>query len=89
MWFTWCGGSYSTEDLKQALAMLLRPDLGENDLLGQAFANPWSSANQQLCDADGLLLLTILAASQASQEVTPCMCQSKICSGMTQAVWDG
>ena len=65
--FKWCGGQYSQTDLKEALAVLLSPDLHRHQLLAQQWGDPYQRATWSLLSPHAQLLLDKLAEVSACQ----------------------
>lgn len=65
--FRWCGGQYCQTDLKEALAVLLSPDLRSHQLLAQQWEDPYQRAPWGLLRPHGQLLLDKLAEVSACQ----------------------
>ena len=65
--FEWCGVRYSQFDLKEALAVLLSPDLQSHELLAQQWDDPYQPATWSLLSPHGQLLLDKLGEVSACQ----------------------
>jgi len=68
--FEWCGAQYLWEDLREALVVLLSPDVAPHQLLPEQYEDPFRASTWALCNSSCQTLLGTLASSAAAAGVS-------------------
>ncbi len=68
--FEWYGAQYLWEDLQEALAMLLSPDVVSCQLLPEQYEDPFSASTWALCNSSCQMLLGTLASAATAVGVS-------------------
>ncbi len=63
--FEWCGAQYLWDDLQEALAVLLSPDVVPHQLLPKQYEDPFRASTWALCNSSCQMLLGTLASAAA------------------------
>ena len=68
--FEWYGAQYLWDDLQEALALLLSPDVVSCQLLPEQYEDPFRASTWALCNSSCQMLLGTLASSAAAVRVS-------------------
>ena len=72
--FEWYGAQYLWDDLQEALAVLLLPDVVSRQLLPEQYEDPFRASTWALCNSSCQMLLSTLASSAAAVGVSQLLC---------------